>query len=1335
MKKRIKRMVLIMWSLAQLFGSMAYSVNVAHSDNTNWWGSIPTRFFDFGKFAFPIKLENLEQRSELIKKEIVRHEDGTFRIIWEYKTHLTGIKQVTQVQKLETYFTTTKDSGLGQPVITSIQKDGVDITDTVIHTTTSDLLNSTEEVTTDVNNGNYTYIIETPVLDIRDNYALDFYTNLSVLVKKGVEVTYNGQKIVLEQDKQFDLPASSRVFLSGDDKDLLTLRQDAPVSHSLLENKQLLGGEYLSETSVRWTSSYFNTESVPVTTTFNMTPDHSQEPVSMKVYYYKPSHDAHAYVLDRVEEETTTNFTVSDIPSGWIVQTEVITHITNEKEEHCIPNASLESLKTDLSIRKIWENESRPVETSYDILKNNNLFEHVILPPSEAEYVLENIDKFDVDTSGRRHRHLYKVNENVPDGYYLSYYGVENNTLHYYFANKEEIQETPNITETACNMYGVTKVHDLEIDWFTSKTWTGWGGNLRFDFKVPAHVHAGDSFSVTLPETIFFGHTPDASKVYERLDIGDKKGAIEIYHVADREFKFVVTENGVSPVDYLGYFELQGAHENKENISSVNGGKPKQDREYYFGGIQPTTTGDLRQGNANKWEGPLVFETTNTFSSTSCHSQLKNRTLVHYDDTVSANVSPQIGKGIVEEGADYIVWELVFNSAGWNRDSNLHRQNQRRFWEVLNKDIPLYHGNDASSLEKDVQVFIADSAPGGYVGSTKKALFPNREPDTPELEIEFGPAAKRDLLGKGNQDLTVTSFYDDNGHVQTIKNNYQIAFFIKKNLGTKAVVARVKTRKMPNPQYNMYLNSAYASFRSGTTEPYKIIAASKPVDKEGHIFYPNVFSYSFKKVEEIDGYTQPMINKTATFLLYDEEILPSGEKRKNTLGTYTSDKTNGLVTFDNLYPNIPYFFKEIKAPNGFERDDTEHALMVDDQGNTTVDGHTYTSEHLQEIINRRSPNSKDTTLTVVKKDSLTNQLLSGAVFELANQTGTYRVRQGEMSSASTMVFTHLSPGEYTLTEVTQPTGYILLSKPITFTVQTDGTIQQTSEHNAVYANLTNHQLNLELHIKNSKQLYHFDVIKKNTQNEHQLLQGATFRLYKEDQITQIGIDKTTDEQGHVQFHSLKPGMYYLQEVIAPVGYQLNDKKYPVLIAEDGTAHLKKSDSHVFENQSDTQGLTIIDKNDEQTYHIKLIKIDAATNALLPNARFSIKQSADKQASVYNGQIATLTTGEFEFDNQNRGFGKGTYYIHEEIAPNEYQILSEAIPITLSETGNIIVSEKYKDIVLIDKNEQENIVNIRIKNVKVGEFPKTGSFIGTEVFLLVGISLMMSCFWLYHKQRK
>lgn len=85
---------------------------------------------------------------------------------------------------------------------------------------------------------------------------------------------------------------------------------------------------------------------------------------------------------------------------------------------------------------------------------------------------------------------------------------------------------------------------------------------------------------------------------------------------------------------------------------------------------------------------------------------------------------------------------------------------------------------------------------------------------------------------------------------------------------------------------------------------------------------------------------------------------------------------------------------------------------------------------------------------------------------------------------------------------------------------------------------------------NAVNVYTFELnVVKVDGNTKAPLAGATFKLTSDTDTT--GTTLTTGEDGTVKFTGLKAGTYYVEETVAPSGYNINSKKFTITISTSG----------------------------------------------------------------------------------------------------------------------------------------------------------------------------------------
>lgn len=127
-------------------------------------------------------------------------------------------------------------------------------------------------------------------------------------------------------------------------------------------------------------------------------------------------------------------------------------------------------------------------------------------------------------------------------------------------------------------------------------------------------------------------------------------------------------------------------------------------------------------------------------------------------------------------------------------------------------------------------------------------------------------------------------------------------------------------------------------------------------------------------------------------------------------------------------------------------------------------------------------------------------------------------------------------GSYYLKELTTNENYILDETHYPFTLEY---IDKDTEN--ILIDVNNNQI-ITNHLKRATLV----VMKKGEFN--QPLNGASFNLMNEQKETIAS--NTTDQNGRIVFNNLLLGTYYIQEIVAPSGYMLNDEIIEINLNED-----------------------------------------------------------------------------------------------------------------------------------------------------------------------------------------
>ncbi|MFE5322738.1 collagen binding domain-containing protein [Paenibacillus sp. NPDC056579] len=278
-------------------------------------------------------------------------------------------------------------------------------------------------------------------------------------------------------------------------------------------------------------------------------------------------------------------------------------------------------------------------------------------------------------------------------------------------------------------------------------------------------------------------------------------------------------------------------------------------------------------------------------------------------------------------------------------------------------------------------------------------------------------------------------------------------------------------------------------------------------------------------VTKVDGSDHTVRLGGATFELYRK----SGSE-KLLISTLTTD-ASGTAEFKKLLAG-DYVVKEVAAPEGYILDSKEYSVPIQ-----SASGFQIT------VSNTKSSNPKppviEGSLTIRKIDSAQSELLlSGAVFELFRKQdpGLNRIGTATTDAGGTATFSKLAVGDYVVKETAAPAGYVLDSKEYPVTIQSTGNIQLT---------VANTKTDTP---KPPVTVGSLTIRKVDSAQSELVLSGAVFELFRKQDsgLNRIGA-ATTDATGTAVFDKLPAGDYVVKETMAPTGYVLDSKEYPVTI--------------------------------------------------------------------------------------------------------------------------------------------------------------------------------------------
>ena len=379
----------------------------------------------------------------------------------------------------------------------------------------------------------------------------------------------------------------------------------------------------------------------------------------------------------------------------------------------------------------------------------------------------------------------------------------------------------------------------------------------------------------------------------------------------------------------------------------------------------------------------------------------------------------------------------------------------------------------------------------------------------------------------------------------------------------------------------------------------------------------------------------------------------------NDNGIFTTDE-NGQITIAGLEPEKTIIVTEIEAPAGY---------IIDGQAQT-ID---IKSGKVVSITFKNAPKGE---LVIEKTDAATGKLLPGAEFIIRKSDGTevgadgnihnnLTIESGTLSSDShfvtggdgRIIIKGLTPGNYTITEVKAPDGY-LIGKNASRTIQITAGDTQT----ITFANPSTCSL----------------LIKKVCSiNTDKMLEGAVFDVrYADGSVVgdSNGVYETGAD-GTILITGLEANKAIIvTETKAPDGFAIDTKPQTITTIAGKTVQL------TFANAP--YGKLVIEKR------------DAETNNLLPGAEFRVTTAAGCEVGqngvigdtklTSNGIFTTGADGKITITNVR----PGSYIITEIKAPDGYLIddPTRTITVTSGDTQTIVFKDTKPGGLIIEKRD-------------------------------------------------
>ncbi|MDD6839628.1 MAG: SpaA isopeptide-forming pilin-related protein [Clostridiales bacterium] len=396
----------------------------------------------------------------------------------------------------------------------------------------------------------------------------------------------------------------------------------------------------------------------------------------------------------------------------------------------------------------------------------------------------------------------------------------------------------------------------------------------------------------------------------------------------------------------------------------------------------------------------------------------------------------------------------------------------------------------------------------------------------------------------------------------------------------------------------------------------------------------------------------------AVFTLYKDDSV---------IKEVTTDNA-GVALFTGLNPGS-YYIKETKAPEGYKPLDKRFDFIIDANGDLRGDG--FSGDGLYTLTVENSPLEYG---FKVKKVSANDEklVLPGAEFRVlgGGLDRTYTTKADGLTEQITLPI-----GEYTLTEMKAPDGYVMAGTGRHISVRADG----------IYLDGDKLTGTAEITVQNAPGSFKLKLVKVDA-DTNQPLANVAFILKGEDGGTHsliTGSDGTTDTI------SLAPGKYTLSEVAAADGYAIPLNGWGFTVTEGTVQQVTEIINEVAKWDFKGGLLTLKLKNSRIYGGLTIEKTDGKDGSGLAGAEFTItgsdgipftfiKKGGRYEAATGEGASSTIAT-DANGTAYITGLKFGNYAVTETKAPEGYVLKGDR--------HSIAISRQQTEVTLRLKNDK------------------------------------------------
>lgn len=594
--------------------------------------------------------------------------------------------------------------------------------------------------------------------------------------------------------------------------------------------------------------------------------------------------------------------------------------------------------------------------------------------------------------------------------------------------------------------------------------------------------------------------------------------------------------------------------------------------------------------------------------------------------------------------------------------------------------------------------------PNGF--TLRKLYYDASGADITNNHINSGnPQASFTLVATNGSGKTYT--VNQNGNLYTVENIPYGTYELKETVpaGYKQVNGTITVNVAEDGTITAsYTDSAddFHVTNSGTIEDMEILFTNHGSENSFTVFktYVSSTGEEISTAELEDG-------ELANFILYKYE---NGNRVEVDSSKVNVDKISGVYSFENLESGRYTIVEETGA--GFVDEGNEINFTVNaNLAITNVNGATTTANSdnyhkFVEIENERAPFDNivcitKTFINIGGEDTTDDTMLQNTSFVMKDSDGNIVTGFAYDTTNKCWMVEYLEPGNYVISEVATPTGYIGISDiNVTVTKTAPAVTEITVSYTGLNTNDVTYEYGItqgtedtryvEIKAINRQEVDNKFVIDKKfisvygkeitSANVLATYLKSTQFTYKAEGGTNVANIPFDDTTGQYVLEDLQPGTYIISETAHSDFIAISDMK--LVVDNDGSLEViyagDAGDIVITESQTELNTTSVEVNNYSKSQFLNISKVDITNGAELPGAKLTITNEDGKVIEEWTSStgVHKMAVGGFIPNKE--------YTLTEVTAPYGYDI-AESIVFKTDELGNIYVKGSDGTFELVTDN--------------------------------------------------